>query len=83
MQALLSAKKGNEVAELFNLDSYKRRERYVINYELLKKGNLDETRFVIGKVIMDTLTAETTRKQGEKMRKQNSSGSIHSLRLLF
>jgi hypothetical protein len=82
---LLSAKRGNEVARLFKLNNNKRRERYDINYNLLKKGDPDESRFVIGKVIMDTLTTETTPNLKIKglMRNQNSNGSIHNLRVLF
>lgn len=83
MQELISAKKGHEVAQLFNLERNKRRERYDIDYKLLKKGDPDETRFVIGKVIMDTLAAGMTKNKEKEVRKEDSSGRIHNLRLLF
>lgn len=83
LQELISTKKGHEVAQLFNLERNKRRERYDINYRLLKKGDPDETRFVIGKVILDTLTAGMTKSKEKEARKEDSSGSIRNLRLLF
>ncbi|CAK9164937.1 unnamed protein product [Ilex paraguariensis] len=52
---------GNNVAELFHVlvddvESFKKeRHSFKINYSLLGKGNLCETRFVIGKIIMDTM----------------------------
>ncbi|XP_078155566.1 uncharacterized protein LOC144551472 isoform X2 [Carex rostrata] len=82
-QELISAKKGHEVAQLFNLERNKRRERYDINYGLLKKGDPDETRFVIGKVILDTLTAGMTKSKEKEVRKEDTSDSIRNLRLLF
>uniref|UniRef100_A0A5B6ZQ61 Polynucleotide adenylyltransferase n=1 Tax=Davidia involucrata TaxID=16924 RepID=A0A5B6ZQ61_DAVIN len=55
-------KTGNFVAQLFsvlvhNVESFKReRKSFEIDYHLLGKGNLTETRFVLGKVIMDTMS---------------------------
>lgn len=50
---------GRQVAKLFDLDSKynsnSHRESDVIDYNLLKKGESNETRFVLGKVIMDVL----------------------------
>ncbi|KAJ4777871.1 CCA-adding enzyme [Rhynchospora pubera] len=57
-KVLISVKKRDYVAKLFNdLDDNRRRESYDIDYELLKKDDPDEIRFVIGKVFMDTLSA--------------------------
>lgn len=50
---------GRQVAELFDLDSKYCRNSHiesdVIDYNLLKKGESNETRFVLGKIIIDVL----------------------------
>lgn len=57
----MSDKMGKSVSKLFDgletdITSYgKKRETYDINYALLKKGDPDETRFAMGKIIMDTM----------------------------
>lgn len=45
-----------------------------INYKLLARGDLEETRFVLGKVIMDTMYCQNlpTREQDSSM--ENKSG---------
>lgn len=54
-------KTGKKICELFDVMNVcgdhgdKRAQRRRINYELLKKGDLNETRFVLGKIIMDTM----------------------------
>ncbi|KAJ3689716.1 hypothetical protein LUZ61_018880 [Rhynchospora tenuis] len=93
-KVLISTKKRDEVAELFsNLNDNKRRDNYDIDYKLLKKGDPDEVRFVIGKVIMDTVSAriednvvktQPLLKNKEKgMGSKNSNSSIRNLRLQF
>lgn len=59
--AFVSKKMGRDVGRIFDvlvngIESYKKgRESFKIDYFLLGKGNLVETRFVLGKVILDTL----------------------------
>ncbi|KAM0949738.1 putative polynucleotide adenylyltransferase [Dioscorea sansibarensis] len=68
---LVSEKMGKNVAKLFdNLEKdikscVKERQKYDIDYELLKKGNHDETRFVLGKIIMDTMRAKFAHESGD------------------
>ncbi|KAJ6413366.1 hypothetical protein OIU84_006210 [Salix udensis] len=53
----VSKKIGEHVARLFHMQSCEyRREIFKIDYDLLVKGDLDETRFVMGKVILKTLS---------------------------
>ncbi|XP_059641018.1 uncharacterized protein LOC132283130 isoform X2 [Cornus florida] len=60
----VSNKMGTRVAELFSVlthdaESYKMgRQSFEIDYHLLGKGILTETRFVLGKVIVDSLSSE-------------------------
>ncbi|XP_010266171.1 PREDICTED: uncharacterized protein LOC104603752 [Nelumbo nucifera] len=59
----ISKSVGRHVAELFSvlkedIESYTReRESLEINYKLLGKGDRNEVRFVLGKVIMDTMSS--------------------------
>ncbi|XP_039134087.1 uncharacterized protein LOC120271471 [Dioscorea cayenensis subsp. rotundata] len=68
---LVSEKMGKNVAKLFdNLEKDikscdKERQKYNIDYELLKKGNHVETRFVLGKIIMDTMRTKITCEPGD------------------
>ncbi|KAF5195617.1 Poly a polymerase, partial [Thalictrum thalictroides] len=64
----ISNQKGRVVYELFkvllNTESYeKNRKSYEINYKLLKTGNCNETRFVLGKIIMDTMSSGVVQDQ--------------------
>lgn len=62
---------GKNVAKLFdNLEKDikscdKERQKYNIDYEPLKKGNHVETRFVLGKIIMDTMRTKITCEPGD------------------
>uniref|UniRef100_A0A7C9EV59 Polynucleotide adenylyltransferase n=1 Tax=Opuntia streptacantha TaxID=393608 RepID=A0A7C9EV59_OPUST len=57
---------GKEVAQIFDvlvsdIKSLSNERCYSgVNYKLLGKGNIEETRFVLGKVIMDTMRGEIT-----------------------
>lgn len=68
---LVSEKMGKNVAKLFdNLEKDikscdKERQKYNIDYEPLKKGNHVETRFVLGKIIMDTMRTKITCEPGD------------------
>ncbi|KAL7255557.1 hypothetical protein ACSBR1_009653 [Camellia fascicularis] len=59
----VSRKMGNDTANLFSslvndVRRYQKgRVKFHINYELLRRGNLRETRLVFGKIIMDTLSS--------------------------
>lgn len=59
----VSRKMGNDTANLFSslvndVRCYQKgRVKFHINYELLRRGNLRETRLVFGKIIMDTLSS--------------------------
>ncbi|WCJ20596.1 CCA-adding enzyme [Euphorbia peplus] len=61
-EVLVSKKAGDDVAQLFNvlvgdIESYKHgRQSYMINYNLLGKGFRMESRFVLGKIILGTLS---------------------------
>ncbi|CAO2831282.1 unnamed protein product [Amaranthus hypochondriacus] len=63
---IITKKASREVAEIFSVlvDDIKslnmERIDYKIDYELLKKGAITETRFVLGKIIMDTMGDEIT-----------------------
>lgn len=48
-----------------NLRSEEERERDDINYDLLKKGDLNETRIVLGKIIMDTMKGDASKRMTE------------------
>ncbi|XP_008789358.2 poly(A) polymerase I-like [Phoenix dactylifera] len=69
----VSEKMGKSVAELFDVlgnditSHDKKRETRDINYELLKRGDLGETRFVLGKVIMDTMNCQLTLLQSQNV----------------
>ncbi|PON50006.1 Poly A polymerase, partial [Parasponia andersonii] len=71
-------KTAKDVAELFqllvkNIGSYeKRRECFVIDYHLLGKGYLWETRFVLGKVILETMRCGTLQRGGENVGEENN-----------
>ncbi|MQM17891.1 hypothetical protein Taro_050876 [Colocasia esculenta] len=62
-EVYVSQKVGKTVADLFtaletDIESYKdERKSYEINYDLLKQGDQNEIRFVLGKVIMDAMTS--------------------------
>ncbi|KAL9272697.1 Poly(A) polymerase I-like protein [Drosera capensis] len=57
----VSKKAGSNAAQIFDglvkniMDRKKKRESYEINYQLLGEGHIPETRFSLGKVIMNTL----------------------------
>ncbi|KAH7519833.1 hypothetical protein FEM48_Zijuj08G0079100 [Ziziphus jujuba var. spinosa] len=61
----VSKKMGQDVAEIFqvlanNIESYKnRRKSFKIDYNMLGQGHLCETRFVLGKVILETMSCGT------------------------
>ncbi|KAG2695189.1 hypothetical protein I3760_07G003400 [Carya illinoinensis] len=58
----ISKKMGKDVAEIFNvflndIESYNSgRKSFEINYHLLGRGFLHETRFVLGKIILETMS---------------------------
>ncbi|KAG7968905.1 hypothetical protein I3843_07G003600 [Carya illinoinensis] len=58
----ISKKMGKDVAEIFNvflndIESYNsQRKSFEINYHLLGRGFLHETRFVLGKIILETMS---------------------------
>ncbi|GMH24537.1 hypothetical protein Nepgr_026380 [Nepenthes gracilis] len=65
---LVSQKAGSYAAQIFDrlaandLEERKReRKSYEINYNLLGKGDMHETRFVLGKIIIDTLSSGINR----------------------
>ncbi|KAG6519477.1 hypothetical protein ZIOFF_022971 [Zingiber officinale] len=66
LQLITSKRMGKDVATLFDvleskIKSYNnKREGCQINYELLKKGNADEIRFVLGKIIMETMNSKSS-----------------------
>lgn len=90
----VSERAGRNVAKLFNvleddLKSYAQdRETFCVNYELLKRGDHDETRFVLGKVIFDMLNSELAFQEsknvtmstpnGELMHQQNPNTSMYA-----
>ncbi|KAG1355352.1 poly(A) polymerase I-like [Cocos nucifera] len=69
----VSEKMGKSVAKLFDVlgkditSCDKKREKCDINFELLKRGDLRETRFVLGKVILDTMNCELTHLQSQNV----------------
>lgn len=69
----VSEKMGKSVAKLFDVlgkditSCDKKRETCDINFELLKRGDPRETRFVLGKVIMDTMNCELTHLQSQNV----------------
>ncbi|GMN28742.1 hypothetical protein TIFTF001_002147 [Ficus carica] len=50
----------------------KRRENFEIDYHLLGRGFLWETRFVLGKVILETMGCATFRREGETIKEENT-----------
>ncbi|KAL0904909.1 hypothetical protein M5K25_027073 [Dendrobium thyrsiflorum] len=51
-----------------------------INYELLKKGDLNETRFVLGKIILDTMKGEPISEADKRMAEgENNKVRLSSL----
>ncbi|RRT52374.1 hypothetical protein BHE74_00051232 [Ensete ventricosum] len=62
---LVSERMGSNVSNLFkilesNIESYDNsRKTSEVNYQLLKKGDPDETRFMLGKIIMETMNSES------------------------
>ncbi|XP_042470528.1 poly(A) polymerase I-like isoform X1 [Zingiber officinale] len=68
---ITSKRMGKDVATLFDvleskIKSYNnKREGCQINYELLKKGNADEIRFVLGKIIMETMNSKSSDGQSQ------------------
>ena len=57
LQVFVSKKIGEHAGLLFHMQSCEyRRESFKIDYDLLVKGDLYETRFVLGKVILKTLS---------------------------
>ncbi|XP_050227284.1 uncharacterized protein LOC126676949 [Mercurialis annua] len=68
----VSNKMGNDVAQIFDVlvhdvSSYKTlRKSFKIDYSLLGKGHHHETRFVLGKVILETLSGHTRVKVSEE-----------------
>ncbi|PIA46798.1 hypothetical protein AQUCO_01500383v1 [Aquilegia coerulea] len=75
----ISNNKARVVYQLFkvllnDIKSYKNnRKSYEINYELLKMGNCDETRFVLGKTIMDTMSSGVVQDKQVELRHLPSS----------
>lgn len=75
----VSEKMGRRVAKLFDvlgkdIKSYnKKRETYDINYGLLKAGDPDETRFVLGKVILDSVLGELPHVQRQSVARAERS----------
>ncbi|KAJ6804514.1 putative poly(A) polymerase I [Iris pallida] len=69
LDVLFSKNVGKDVAKLFDVmvkdtkSHDRKRETDDINYELLKKGDADETRFVLGKIIFDTMSSELIHQQ--------------------
>ncbi|KAK8916268.1 hypothetical protein KSP39_PZI022763 [Platanthera zijinensis] len=67
----VSQKTGTKVRELFDVMKYhgdcggKRGKSRRINYKLLKSGDLNETRFVLGKIIMDTMKGKPISKPNQ------------------
>ncbi|PKU87124.1 hypothetical protein MA16_Dca006532 [Dendrobium catenatum] len=53
--------------------------RAEINYELLKKGDLNETRFVLGKIIMDTMKGEPISEADKRMAEGENKVRLSSL----
>jgi len=74
----VSEKAGRNAAKIFDvlergIISYsKERDTLRVNYELLKGGDQDETRFVLGKIIFDTLNSELACQE-------NQHASMHPL----
>ncbi|KAI0489041.1 hypothetical protein KFK09_028882 [Dendrobium nobile] len=56
-----------------------RKMRAEINYELLKKGDLNETRFVLGKIIMDTMKGEPISEADKRMAEGENKVRLSSL----
>lgn len=78
---------GRDVSKLFDvleseIKSYdNKREGCQINYELLKKGDTDEIRFVLGKIIMETMNSESS--DGQSQIEQVQSHNHQELSSLF
>ncbi|EXC35254.1 Poly(A) polymerase [Morus notabilis] len=73
----VSKKVGQDVAVLFELlvnhiGCYeKRRENFDVDYHLLGKGYLWETRFVLGKVILETMGCATSQRKEEAVKEKS------------
>lgn len=71
LQIFIPRRIGQDVAELFHMlvmrnpPIEKRRESFDVHYQLLGKGFLWETRFVLGKVILETMGCKTWQKDTE------------------
>ena len=81
-QVFVSARMGRAVGEIFNiprddLHETNGRKTRDIDYALLKKGNSDEVRFVLGKIIIDTMSSGGMTTQDEK--DDRASSSLYSL----
>lgn len=76
---------GRDVAEIFNvllndIESYDHgRKRFEIDYHLLGKGDLRETRFVLGKIILETMSGEVDKGGMEvaKVEKTHVEPDVH------
>ena len=77
-QVFIPKKIANNVAELFQLmvqsvgSHEKRRECFNIDYHLLGKGYMWETRFVLGKVILETMGCATSQRGEENVGEENN-----------
>ncbi|GAV83041.1 PolyA_pol domain-containing protein/PolyA_pol_RNAbd domain-containing protein [Cephalotus follicularis] len=69
---------GEHVVQIFdvlvnNIESYvHERESFMIDYRLLGMGDLHETRFVIGKIVLETMSSGLVRKGGEFVKEKNN-----------
>lgn len=77
---------GNSVAEIFNvltadISSHATTERKTrgVDYDLLKKGNPDEVRFVLGKVIIDCMKSGIAPAKKEEPTDVKAPPSLYSL----
>lgn len=89
LQVLVSEKMGSNVSKLFkilesDIESYdNRRKTCEINYQLLKKGDPDETRFMLGKIIMETMNSESESPHEQSQNLPTTQKSHHKLSALF
>lgn len=78
---------GSDVSKLFDVLERKiklynnKRKGCQINYELLKKGDAYEVRFVLGKIIMETMNSESS--DGQSQNEQVQSHNHQELSSLF
>ncbi|CAD5164159.1 unnamed protein product [Musa acuminata subsp. malaccensis] len=86
---LVSEKMGSNVSKLFkilesDIESYDNgRKTCEINYQLLKKGDPDETRFMLGKIIMETMNSESESPHDQSQNLPTTQKSHHKLSALF